>query len=62
VKAFSEDSGKCGFADAKRAFDDDEARGLGAALRNPSALGGGGFVGRHQRDYSRVVQTRRLLE
>ena len=47
VQALGEDFGEGGFADAERAFDDDEAGRLGTALRNGSALGGGGFVGGH---------------
>jgi len=65
VKAFGEDAGEGGFADAERAFNDDEAGRLGSALRSASAFGGGGVVaghrfgrsrhGRDQRaDYSRV--------
>ena len=72
VKTLGEDFGESGFADAKRAFDDDEAGRLRAALWNGSALGCGGFVGRHRLeeplmrprpaevnggDYSRVTLT-----
>ncbi len=48
VEAFGKDAGEGAFADAQRAFDDDETRSLGAALRNASALGGGGIVARHR--------------
>ena len=41
VKAFGEDFGEGGFADAERAFDDDEAGRLRATLCGASALGGG---------------------
>src|SRR6266567_7448369 len=47
VEALSEDSGEGGFADAQRAFNDDETGKLRAALRNASALRGGGVVAGH---------------
>ncbi len=47
VKTLGEDFRESSFADAKRAFDDDETGRLRAALRLRSALGCGGFVGRH---------------
>src|SRR6266404_3878174 len=66
VEAFGEDLGEGGFADAQRAFDDDEAGRLRTSLRSASALGCGRVVGRHRwnwrpragvnlRDYSRVI-------
>ncbi len=66
VEALSEDSGEGGFADAQRAFNDDETGKLRAALRNASALRGGGVVAGHRwmsprqirvsaRDYSRLA-------
>jgi hypothetical protein len=66
VEAFGKDAGEGGFADAERAFDDDEAGSLRSALRSASALGGGGVVAGHvsvrslmsrnqQADYSRVA-------
>src|SRR6266571_1528589 len=48
VEAFGEDSGEGGFADAQRAFNDDETGKLRAALRNASALRGGGVVAGHR--------------
>src|ERR1700682_2038175 len=59
--------GKSGFADAQGAFNNDEPGKLRAALRNASALGGGGVVAGHrfarprpgrgqQSDYSRVAR------
>src|SRR6266852_2428996 len=48
VEAFGEDLGEGGFADAKRAFDDDEAGSLRTSLRSASALGCGRVVGRHR--------------
>ncbi len=47
VQALGEDFGEGAFADAQRAFDDDEAGSLRSSLRGEGALGGGGFVGRH---------------
>jgi hypothetical protein len=47
VETFGKDFGERGFAYAERAFNDDEAGGLRAALGFRSALGCGGFVGRH---------------
>ena len=47
VETFGENFGERGFADAERAFDDDEAGGLRTALGFGSALGCGGIVGRH---------------
>jgi len=47
MQALGEDAGESGFADAQRAFNDDEARKLRTALRNASALGGGRVVARH---------------
>jgi hypothetical protein len=47
VEAFGKDAGQSGFADAERAFDDDEAGSLKSALRSASALGGGGVVAGH---------------
>ncbi len=47
VKTLGEDLSQSGFAYAKRAFNDDEAGRLRAALWNGSTLGCGGFVGRH---------------
>src|SRR6266478_1939802 len=66
VEALGEDSGEGGFADAQRAFNDDETGKLRAALRNASALRGGGVVAGHRwmsprqnrvsaRDYSRLA-------
>src|SRR6266705_824302 len=66
VETLREDSGEGGFADAQRAFNDDETRKLRAALRNASALRGGGVVAGHRwmsprqirvsaRDYSRLA-------
>ena len=46
VEALSQDASQCGFADAKRAFDGDEARSLGAPLGDGCAFGRG--VERHQ--------------
>src|SRR5216684_4308358 len=48
VEALREDSGERGFADAQRAFNDDETGKLRAALRNASALRGGGVVAGHR--------------
>src|SRR5208282_126553 len=48
VKTLRKDFGERGFADAKWTFDNDEAGGLRAALWNGSALGCGGFIGRHR--------------
>ena len=48
VEAFGEDAGEGGFADAKRAFNDDKTGRLGTALRNASAFGGGGVVAGHR--------------
>jgi hypothetical protein len=48
VQAFGEDFGESGFADAQRAFDDDEAGRLRAALGSASALGCRGVVGGHR--------------
>src|SRR6266849_2148797 len=48
VEAFGEDLGEGGCADAKRAFDDDEAGRLRTSLRSASALGCGRVVGRHR--------------
>src|SRR5712692_7000215 len=48
VEAFGEDAGESGFADAQRAFNDDEAGRLRTTLRNASALGAGGFVAGHR--------------
>src|SRR6266705_5592342 len=48
VETLREDSGEGGFADAQRAFNDDETGKLRAALRNASALRGGGVVARHR--------------
>ena len=48
VQALGEDSGEGGFADAQRAFNDDETGKLRAALRNASALRGGGVVAGHR--------------
>src|SRR6202158_3555362 len=67
MQALGEDAGKSGFADAQGAFNNDEAGKLRAALRNASALGGGGVVAGHgfarprlgrgqQADYSRVAR------
>src|SRR6266702_2306706 len=72
VEALREDPGEGGFADAQRAFNDDETGKLRAALRNASALRGGGVVAGHRwmsprrnrgqrRDYSRVAD-RVILE
>ena len=46
VEPFGEDASQGGFADAKRAFDGDEARSLGAPLGDGCAFGRG--VERHQ--------------
>ena len=48
VEALGEDAGEGAFADAQRAFNDDEAGRLGAALRKASALGTGRIVARHR--------------
>src|SRR5713101_7152262 len=48
VETLREDSGEGGFADAQRAFNDDETGKLRAALRNASALCGGGVVAGHR--------------
>src|SRR6266581_1327835 len=48
VEALREDPGEGGFADAQRAFNDDETGKLRAALRNASALRGGGAVAGHR--------------
>ncbi len=48
VETFGEDAGEGGFADAKRAFNDDEAGRLGSALRSASAFGGGRVVAGHR--------------
>src|ERR1700687_2080785 len=66
MQALGEDAGKSGFADAQGTFNNDEAGKLRAALRNASALGGGGVGAGHrfarprlgrgqQADYSRVA-------
>jgi len=47
VETLGQDFGESSFADAKRAFDDDESGRLWATLRLRSSLGCGGFVGRH---------------
>lgn len=47
VEALGENFGESGLADAEGAFDDDETGRLRAALGLRSALGCGGFVGRH---------------
>jgi hypothetical protein len=47
VETLGQDFGECGFADAQRAFDDNEAGGLRATLGLRGALRCGGFVGRH---------------
>src|SRR5216683_1475595 len=48
VEAFGKDAGESSFADAQRAFNDDEAGRLGTALRGASALGGGRVVAGHR--------------
>lgn len=48
VESFGKDFGESSLADAQRAFDDDEAGRLRAALRARSALGCGRFIGRHR--------------
>src|SRR5712692_6354793 len=48
VEAFGKDAGESGFADAERAFNDDKAGRLRAALRSASARGGGGVVAGHR--------------
>jgi hypothetical protein len=48
VEAFGEDAGERGFADAERAFNNDEAGRLGSALRGASAFGGGRVVAGHR--------------
>jgi hypothetical protein len=47
VEPLGQDFGESGFTDAERAFDDNEAGRLRAALGLRGALGCGGFVGRH---------------
>lgn len=47
VKTLGQDFSEGGLADAKRAFNDDEAGRLRTALWTRSALGRSGFVGRH---------------
>jgi hypothetical protein len=62
VKALGEDFGESGLTDAERAFNDDEARRLRAALGLRSAPGCGGFVGGHRFEGPReklLVQPRR---
>jgi len=48
MEALGEDAGESGFADAQRAFNNDEARRLRTALRKTSALGGGRVVAEHR--------------
>jgi len=48
MQALGEDAGKSGFADAQGAFNNNEAWKLWTALRNASALGGGGVVAGHR--------------
>jgi hypothetical protein len=48
VEAFGKDAGEGGFADAERAFNNDEAGRLGSALRSASAFGGGRVVAGHR--------------
>ncbi len=48
VQAFGKDTGEGGFADAERAFDNNEARRLGSALRSARAFGGGRVVAGHR--------------
>jgi hypothetical protein len=62
VETFGEDFGEGGLADAKRAFDDDKAGGLRAALWFRSALSRGGIVGRHRFVGPREKPLERLLE
>ncbi len=47
MQALGEDAGKSGFADAQRAFNNDEAGRLRTTLRMASALGGGRVVAGH---------------
>src|SRR5260370_161447 len=47
MQTCGKDSGKSGFSDAQRTFNDDEAGRLRTALRKASALGGGGVVAGH---------------
>jgi hypothetical protein len=48
MEALGEDAGESGFADTQRAFNNDEARRLRAALRKANALGGGRVVAGHR--------------
>jgi hypothetical protein len=48
METLGEDAGESGFADAQRAFNNDEARRLRTALRKTSALGGGRVVAGHR--------------
>ena len=48
VESFGKDAGESGFADAKRALNDDKAGSLGTALRHASALSGGRVVAGHR--------------
>jgi len=48
VEALGKDAGEGGFANAQRAFNDDEAGRLGSALRSASAFYGGGVVAGHR--------------
>ena len=48
VQPFGEDAGEGGFANAQRAFNDDEAGRLGTALGNASAFGAGRVVTGHR--------------
>jgi hypothetical protein len=65
VKALSKDFGERAFPDTERTLNDDEAGSLRSASGDGSALGRGGFVGRHSsdlsvtdaRDYNRVGES-----
>src|SRR5712664_846525 len=48
MQALGEDAGESGFADAQRAFNNDETGKLRTALRKASALGGGRVVAGHR--------------
>ncbi len=48
MEAFGKDAGEGGFADAERAFNNNEAGRLGSALRSASAFGGGRVVAGHR--------------
>lgn len=56
VKALSKDFGERAFPDAERTLNDDETGSLRSASGDGSALGRGGFVGRHSSSYVRPMR------